>query len=100
MANWEWTRSGWKNGTAAVRDTRCETVDYVVSIHFRVKFNGQTVATKKRPDPDGCGGSDGYFPGLGYDAGFYVTSVEVVTCVADWGEPTCFHSGFVDNPLT
>ncbi|KOV33066.1 hypothetical protein ADK60_12950 [Streptomyces sp. XY431] len=100
-ANWEWTKSGWKNGKAAVRDTRCENpLNYGVYIHFNVKANGKTFTTKDRFDPDGCGGSDGYWSGLTYDAGFYVTSVQVETCVDDWGDDTCFTSAWQDNPLT
>lgn len=97
-ANWEWTRSGWKNGNAAVRDTACDGNS--VYIRFQVKTTtGSIYSTTPRTNGGGCGSTSSW-GGLTYDAGSYVNSVRVVTCVADWGDDTCFDSVWKDNPLT
>ncbi|MFF1510649.1 hypothetical protein [Streptomyces sp. NPDC058326] len=98
-ANWEWTRSGWKNGNAAVRDTGCDGEP--VYVHFRAKKANSTYvySTVKRFNYNGCRGDDGYWTGLGFDAGYYITSVQVVACV-DTSTPRCYFSAWQDNPLT
>ncbi|MFF4381237.1 hypothetical protein [Kitasatospora sp. NPDC001547] len=95
-ANWEWTKSGWKNGNAAVRDTACDGEP--VFIHFQVRTSSSTYTTPKRWNQQGCGETSSW-AGLTYDAGYYVTSVRVVTCV-DTGTPRCYYSDWQDNPLT
>ncbi|WP_128983552.1 hypothetical protein [Streptomyces roseicoloratus] len=97
-ANWQWTKSGWTNGNAAVRDTSCDGNS--VYIRFQVKTtSGSVYSTTPRRNGGGCGSTSSW-GGLTYDAGYYVSGVRVVTCVDDYGDDTCYYSSWKDNPLT